>query len=331
MAKSTNENTFNDRAYMELAIEEMKKSLNEPRSDGKVPPKVGAILLFPNGDIVRAHRGELRDGDHAEFTLLERKLGNSKLDDCILFTTLEPCVERTPPKIACSVRTSKARIKTVYVGITDPDPTVSGKGIKHLLKNKTKVIMFDRDLQKKIVVENSDYLKQANERKTKSKEDELKTTLEKPISNIDMQYLSDRALEMLITESNKPFKLHDKEFHQFLTDNGILEFDKNEKKYKPTGFGILLFGTNPRSQFKGAVVKAHVDYGNNKIEPKDFDQPLVLIPALIEDWLNKVLPLSKDTSSFKRKDIPDFPISVLREAIINSIIHRDYQIDGAKI
>lgn len=106
---------------MELAIEEMNKSLNEPRSDGKVPPKVGAILLFPDGEIERAHRGELRDGDHAEFTLLERKLGNKKLDNCILFTTLEPCVERTPPKISCCKRTSKARIRTVYVGITDPD------------------------------------------------------------------------------------------------------------------------------------------------------------------------------------------------------------------
>ena len=81
---------FNPRPYMELAIEEMNKSRNEPRPDGKVPPKVGAILLFPDGKIERAHRGELRDGDHAEFTLLERKLGNKKLDNCILFTTLEP-------------------------------------------------------------------------------------------------------------------------------------------------------------------------------------------------------------------------------------------------
>ena len=42
---------FNPRPYMELAIEEMNKSLNEPRHDGKTPPKVGAILLFPDGKI----------------------------------------------------------------------------------------------------------------------------------------------------------------------------------------------------------------------------------------------------------------------------------------
>ena len=40
--------------------------------------------------------------------------------------------------------------------------------------------------------------------------------------------------------------------------------------------------------------------------------------------------LSKDTTSFKRIDIPDFPIEVLREAIINAIVHRDYLEPGSK-
>ena len=55
-----------------------------------------------------------------------------------------------------------------------------------------------------------------------------------------------------------------------------------------------------------------------------------MVPDLVESWLKKVLPLSKDTSKFKRKDVTDFPIEVLREAIINSIVHRDYSIEGAK-
>lgn len=117
MAKKEVDKTFNPKPYMELAIAEMKKSKNEPRPDGKVPPKVGAVLVFPDGKVIQAHRGELREGDHAEFTLLERKLSHEKLDDCVLFTTLEPCVERNPPKVPCCRRTTNARIKTVYVGI----------------------------------------------------------------------------------------------------------------------------------------------------------------------------------------------------------------------
>jgi len=315
---------FNPRTYMELSIEEMGKSLNEPRNDGKVPPKVGAILLFPNGEIVRAHRGELRDGDHAEFTLLERKLGNKKLDDCILFTTLEPCVERTPPKIACCKRTSKTRIKTVYVGISDPDPTVSGKGIKHLIESGVRIKMFDRDLQKKIEDANPIFLRQALERKKKAEKDESKTVLERALAKTTLHSLSEDALNKFITEANLQYKVNDKEFHDYLSELELLDFDEKTKKHTPTGYGILLLGNNPRTKFKGAVIKASVDYGFNKIEPKEFSQPLVLIPDLIEEWLKKILPSSKDTSSFKRKDVPDFPISVLREAIINSIIHRNY-------
>lgn len=84
---------YTDRELMEMAIEIMNKSINEPRPDGKVPPKVGAVLLLPNGSIETAFRGELREGDHAEFTLIERKLANINLEGSVLFTTHEPCVE----------------------------------------------------------------------------------------------------------------------------------------------------------------------------------------------------------------------------------------------
>ena len=156
---------LSDRELMLLAIEVMNKSINEPREDGKVPPKVGAVLLFPNGEYESAYRGELREGDHAEYTLIERKLGNMDLSDCILFTTLEPCVERNPPKSPCCKRTTNARIKKVFVGIEDPDPTVDGKGIKHLRKHSVEVKIFDRDLQQIIENENKTFIKQALERK----------------------------------------------------------------------------------------------------------------------------------------------------------------------
>ncbi len=75
---------------MELAIEVMRQSVPEPRTDGKVDPKVGAVLYKPDGTIETACRGELRHGDHAEFTLLERKNLRNNLDGSILFATLEP-------------------------------------------------------------------------------------------------------------------------------------------------------------------------------------------------------------------------------------------------
>jgi len=111
---------------MEQALEIMRQSVEEPRADGKPQTKVGAVLYTPDEKVETAFRGELRYGDHAEFTLLERKNGHKKLDGSILFTTLEPCAPgaRKHPKMSCAERVFAARIKQVWLGIEDPDPTV---------------------------------------------------------------------------------------------------------------------------------------------------------------------------------------------------------------
>ena len=101
-----NEQQLNPRKFMELAIEVMRQSVPEPRKDGKASPKVGAVLVKPDGKVETAYRGELRHGDHAEFTLLERKNRGNKLDGSTLFATLEPCAPgaRRDPKVDCAER-----------------------------------------------------------------------------------------------------------------------------------------------------------------------------------------------------------------------------------
>ena len=83
---------FDSRKFMELAIEVMRQSVPEPRPDGKASPKVGAVLVKPDGTVETACRGELRHGDHAEFTILERKNRGNKLDGSNLFSpSPRPC------------------------------------------------------------------------------------------------------------------------------------------------------------------------------------------------------------------------------------------------
>lgn len=122
------------RTLMEQAIKVMRQSVSEPRADGKASPLVGAVLWKPDGTVETACRGELRNGDHAEYVLLERKNRDRKLDGAVLFATLEPCAPRSRryPKLGCAKRIVLARIKEVWIGIEDPDPTVDRKGIKNL-------------------------------------------------------------------------------------------------------------------------------------------------------------------------------------------------------
>jgi ATP-dependent DNA helicase RecG len=63
---------------MEMAYHESLLSVNE--HDHKPDPLVGAILTNAEGKILAtAHRGELRIGEHCEYTLIERKLKSENL------------------------------------------------------------------------------------------------------------------------------------------------------------------------------------------------------------------------------------------------------------
>ena len=167
------------RAMMEKALEAMRLSVAEKRKDDKATPSVGVVLCLLDGKIETSYRGEFRSGDHAEYTLLERKHPATKLDGATLFTTLEPCAPgaRTHPKMSCAERIVLARIKKVWVGLEDPDPTVDRKGIKHLQANGVEVEMFDPDLQGAIRAANKEFIDQALERKAAATADRSKLIL----------------------------------------------------------------------------------------------------------------------------------------------------------
>jgi len=136
---------------MKLAVETMRNSTSENRTD-KAGPLVGAVILLPDGSIETACRGELADGDHAEYTLLERKPKEHRLAGATLFCTLEPCAPgaRSPYKTSCAERIVIRYITNVWIGIEDPDPLVDSRGIQYLQDHGVTVEMFDRDLQDEI-------------------------------------------------------------------------------------------------------------------------------------------------------------------------------------
>lgn len=321
------------RTYMEMAVRVMQESIAEPRDDRKASPKVGAVLVKPDGTFTTAYRGEIRDGDHAEFTLLERKHRHEKLDGSVLFATLEPCAPgaRNSPKLDCARRIVLARIRKVWVGIEDPDPTVDRKGIKFLQDSGVKVEMFDRDLQEVIRQENKEFLEQALDRAAAA-EETLKPVLLSPLERaFDQSQLEDfapDALEAFRSVAQIPDEIASPAFQRRLAGLGLLQSDGT--RIRPSGFGLLLFGKRPRDAMPQAALLATIHYPNGKEEIRDFDGPQVLVPQQAIQWLRDRLPNLIDRSDARRAGADESLFEIVREGIVNALVHRDYGIVEAK-
>jgi len=321
----------NPRKMMELAIKVMRQSVVETRDDGKQSPLVGAVLVRPDGQTETACRGELREGDHAEYTLLERKHRDARLDGAALFATLEPCAPgaRKHPKLSCAERIVIARIKEVWVGIEDPDPAVDREGLRYLESKGVTVHMFDADLQTEIRKANRRFLTQAARRATEAKASAAKPVAhprwEKAFAAAKRQDLSDIALKSFRSKIGQ--RMTTAAFEKLLVRQGFLA--RSSRALVPTRLGYLLFGKAPRDLLPQAGLKGTIHFPDGSEEVRDFDEPLVLIPSLVERWVRDKLPFVSDRSHMTRQEIPALPFEVLREAVINALLHRDYEVRGA--
>lgn len=325
---------FTHREFMEMAVKVMKNSISEHTD--KPDPKVGAVLVSPDGRelIDVAYRGEIRAGDHAEFCLLDKKLRTKPLKDYILYTTLEPCVERNHPKSACVQRTVNARIKKVYIGIQDPHPSVAGEGIKILDKNKIDVGFFDADLAEEIRIENKDFIKYAEDEAKKVLDGEINESsdpLDNALDNVTLEDLSIEAEEELINRANLKFKAGSLDFNKYLLQLNLIKANVKTKITKPTGLGLLLLGRNPQLTFTQARVQFFINQPGADDITENFDGPVLLQPQKIQKYLDIIYPKYISRKTMQREEYYDVPIEVIRETINNAIAHRDYTVTGATV
>jgi diaminohydroxyphosphoribosylaminopyrimidine deaminase/5-amino-6-(5-phosphoribosylamino)uracil reductase len=118
---------MNEEFYMRRALRLASKA----KSTTSPNPMVGAVLVKKNR-IVSEDYHKKAGMPHAE-ALAIKKAGEDARD-CTLYVNLEPCChteKRTPP---CTKEIISAGIKEVVVGMIDPNPKVSGKGIAELQK-----------------------------------------------------------------------------------------------------------------------------------------------------------------------------------------------------
>ncbi|MCI0376966.1 MAG: bifunctional diaminohydroxyphosphoribosylaminopyrimidine deaminase/5-amino-6-(5-phosphoribosylamino)uracil reductase RibD [Gemmataceae bacterium] len=145
-----------ERRFMGLAIEEARKSVAE---DGRPHPKVGAVVIKDGKVIATAHRGEMAPGDHAEYTVLEKKLKHESLAGATVYATLEPCTRRGANRTPCAQRLIDRKVKRVVIGMLDPNPSICGKGQRLLQNRGIEVEHFPHDLVMQLEELNREFTK----------------------------------------------------------------------------------------------------------------------------------------------------------------------------
>jgi diaminohydroxyphosphoribosylaminopyrimidine deaminase/5-amino-6-(5-phosphoribosylamino)uracil reductase len=110
--------------YMARAIQLAERGLYTTDPN----PRVGCVIV--KNDQIIGEGWHMRAGEgHAEVNALQQAGHEAEGADC--YVTLEPCSHfgRTPPCVEALIN---ARVKRVFVAMTDPNPIVSGSGIHRL-------------------------------------------------------------------------------------------------------------------------------------------------------------------------------------------------------
>src|SRR3990172_5487909 len=116
-----------DEKYMRIALRLAEKAKGRTSPN----PMVGAVVV-KNGKIISRGYHHKAGEPHAEAIALKKAGKNAR--GATLYVTLEPCShtnKRTPP---CTPLVLQSKVKRVVISMVDPNPHVSGGGIKTLRK-----------------------------------------------------------------------------------------------------------------------------------------------------------------------------------------------------
>ena len=118
--------------YMCIAIELAKKGAGGVNPN----PMVGAVVV-KNGKVIGRGYHKFFGGPHAEVYALEE--AGKEAEGATIYVTLEPCSHygKTPP---CAKKIIDMGIKKCFIGSSDPNPKVAGKGVAMLKEAGIEVV-----------------------------------------------------------------------------------------------------------------------------------------------------------------------------------------------
>src|SRR5205823_3686815 len=130
---------------------EARKSVAE---DDRLHPKVGVVIVKNGKIVVTGYRGESGTGDHGEYCAL-KKLSEADVQGATVYTTLEPCSTRKPPKKSCTQRLIESKVARVVYGIADKHESVYGHA--SLAEAGIVIGFFPNDLMQELLALNKEW------------------------------------------------------------------------------------------------------------------------------------------------------------------------------
>lgn len=148
---------------------------------------------------------------------------------------------------------------------------------------------------------------------------------EEPMPAVNPEAIDFRVASGLISG------LHEQNYRNAVTLNLLTQ---HQGRLVPTVGGMLLFGTLRERYFPDAWIQCGRFGGTNKSVIKDQLDVHDHLPVALEKAFEFIKKHGSQVSIFgelKRKDVWNFPLVAIREALVNAIVHADYSQTGAPI
>jgi ATP-dependent DNA helicase RecG len=109
---------------------------------------------------------------------------------------------------------------------------------------------------------------------------------------------------------------------------------KYQEREVPSNGAVLLFADRPGEFFPDAVIRLGRFLGRDKaqiLDQQTLDLSISIALEPIITFIRRHTSTAAEIGAIRRKDIPQYPPAVVREAIVNALLHTDYSIKGASI
>jgi len=151
--------------------------------------------------------------------------------------------------------------------------------------------------------------------------------------SFDEQALPDRTVDDLdFDAATACFEMHRKLVKKDLESLRLVA--KHQGHQVPTVGGMLLFGKDREMVFPDAWIQCGRFIGKDKADifnHIDIHEHLPVAVERVMEFLKKHAMRGADFSELRRKDVWSIPLTILREAVVNAIVHADYSQRGAPV